>query len=68
MKHMLWNLKILIQKSKNVYNGISFNLDFIFRENDLLKHQLKKYVSAVQMLRQNSSNTGKGAERKVEKE
>ena len=68
MKHMLRNLKILIQKSKNVYNGISFNLDFIFRENDLLKHQLKKYVSAVQMLRQNSSNTGKGAERKVEKE
>ena len=59
MKHMLRNLKILIQKSKNVYNGISFNLDFIFRENDLLKHQLKKYVSAVQMLRQNSSNTGK---------
>ena len=28
----------------------------LFRENELLKHQLKKYVSAVQMLRNESSN------------
>lgn len=34
-------------------------LDFVARENELLKHQLRKYVSAVQMLRQQgASDTG----------
>ena len=34
----------------HLYKTSLFDI-LIFRENDLLKHQLKKYVNAVQMLR-----------------
>jgi hypothetical protein len=33
-------------------------LNFFYRENELLKHQLKKYVGAVQLLRNRETNVG----------
>lgn len=38
---------------------VIFN-DYTFRENELLKNQLKKYVGAVQLLRQGASVDGEG--------
>ena len=36
---------------QSLYGEILYESFFFFRENELLKHQLRKYVNAVQMLR-----------------
>ena len=40
------------------FDQIYFEKFFFFRENELLKHHLKKYVGAVQLLRNKETNVG----------
>ena len=48
--HLASEHTLILQENLNM-NDIICHCLYYFRENELLKHQLRKYVNAVQMLR-----------------
>ena len=59
----VYHLNYCSSEIKTIQNLI---VDFYCRENELLKHQLKKYVSAVQMLRSQNGSMGTGKYRALQ--